>query len=493
MADVKSVEEMAAEEATKSRLLVLPGERTLGFRDMLLIQVSFGVATWMLVYGAYVGFGVPFWPALIAAVVGSSLPLCFHGWIAKMHARWGIDASILTRVTWGTLGAVVTLPFFLFISYLVWTSIPIVMFGRATSVGLSYLHVHGFLGDARLWSILGLFVGMLVLWRGAAVLYWFFRFVTPTIVVLEILLTYKIISQYGFNALTSIVPAGYSKDHVLSYMIATEITMGGGFSWIYCYGIYCRLAKSESAALYGPTIAWGPIFGLLTAPAIFGALAIGATDPVYMLEKAGGGWIIAYVAFLFGANIFSAVCTMYIVSLAARTLWPRMPWLLAVGLNVFVIIFVFWSPAYDQFYKFVSLIGATFGPFGVIMVVDYFLRGFKVNLREAYTQRKGNGYWYFWGFNIPAFISLGCGSGFYFWIYNPLTSVVHHPGIFKFAGGAIPASFIAGAVYLVLARLVLVPNGVGFPAVPRRGGERAPEGAVAVPGMTLSSEGAGQK
>jgi cytosine/uracil/thiamine/allantoin permease len=196
------------------------------------------------------------------------------------------------------------------------------------------------------------------------------------------------------------------------------------------------------------------------------ALAAGVTDPVYLLEGAGAGWVAVYLLFLFGANIFSAVCTMYIVSLAARTLWPKLPWGLAVLINAFVIILVFWTQAYDQFGKFITLIGATMGPLGAIMVVDYMLKGFQLNLREVYTQKKGSGYWYHWGVNPYAFVALAVGAAVSFWMYNPLTAAVAHPGIFRIAGAAIPSSLAAGVVYYGLAKAFLLPKRVGFPEVP---------------------------
>lgn len=106
------------------------------------------------------------------------------------------------------------------------------------------------------------------------------------------------------------------------------------------------------------------------------------------------------------------------------------------------------------------------GPLGSIMVVDYILKRFQINLREIYTQKRGSGYWYHWGVNPYAFIALVVGAGLSFWMYNPLTAAVAQPSVFKIAGAAIPSSLAAGVVYYGLARAFLVPNGIGFPEVP---------------------------
>lgn len=465
MASEMTNEQLVAEEACKSRIPVLPRERTLGFRDMVMIQISFSVATWMLVTGAYIGFSAPFWPALIISVFGVSVPLVWHCFIGKMTTRWGIDGSILARATWGPIGAAVLLPFFLFLTYIAWTSIPVVMFGRTAHEALSYVGGGGFFTDARLWGVVAFCLSALVLWKGATVLYWFFRFVTPTIVGILIILTVRTIVHYGWGHLVNIVPEGFDPDPDMSFMIGSEIAIGLGFSWVFCFSVYGRLAKTEPTGFYATWLGWGPAWGLLCVPAILAALAAGVTDPVYLLEGAHGVWVGLYICFLFFANVFSAVCTMYIVSLAARTLWPRIPWIAAVLINLPVIVLVFWSGAYDEYGKFIALVGATMGPLGGVMVVDYMLKRFKLNLREVYSQKKGSGYWYHWGVNWPAFIAFGIGAWFALWMYNPLTAVVAHPGIFKFAGAAIPATAMASAIYLGLAVLVLVPKKIGFPDV----------------------------
>lgn len=478
-----------AEEASKSRLLALPGERTLGMRDMILIQTSFSTATWLLLTGAYVGFSAPFWPAFIASFVGVSLPLLLHSFMGRMTTRYGIDQSILARATWGPIGTILILPLFLFLVYVVWTSIPVVMFGRVTDEALAFVGAEGSWTDPRIWSIVALAISSLILWKSAAILHWFFRFVTPTIVIVLVLLTARTISVVGWDELIHIIPEGFDPDPDMSYMIGSEIAIGLGFSWVFCYSIYGRMAKSENVGFFGPVIGWGPMWGLLSAPAIMAALAAGVTDPVYLLEEASGVWVALYLVFLFFANIFSAVCTMYIVSLSARTLWPKLPWGAAVLINALVIILVFWSAAYDQFGKFITLVGATMGPLGTIMVVDYFLKRFHVNVREVYTQKKGSGYWYYWGINPYAFIALALGAGLSYWMYNPFTAAVAQPAVFQIAGAAIPSSLLAGVVYYVLARLFLVPQRMGFPEVPsaRR---TEPARAAVQPQVTLSESGA---
>ncbi len=96
--------EMVREEVVKTRMPTLPNERVLGMGEMIMIQVSFSVATWMLVLGAWTGMATPLPLAIIACMVGCSLPLLFHNLIGPFVTRWGLDNGIITNSVAGPVG-----------------------------------------------------------------------------------------------------------------------------------------------------------------------------------------------------------------------------------------------------------------------------------------------------------------------------------------------------------------------------------------------------
>jgi nucleobase:cation symporter-1, NCS1 family len=459
----QTTDEMVREEVVKSRLPTLPSERILGLGDMVLIQISFSVATWMLVMGAWTGMATPLPLAIIAALFGCSVPLLFHSFIGPFCARWGCDHGILTRAVAGPLGTKILMICVAMFCYIGWTSIPVVMFGRTMNEAMGWANVTGTIANPEMWSFVALGLSSLILWKWTSALKFFFRVVTPLIVVLLILMTYKIISHYGLSHIASIKPEGFHADPWISFMIAVEMNVGLGFSWVFCYAIYCRQAKTESVAYYGPWLGWGPIWALACIPAICGGLVAGVSDPVYLLKDIGGYWVVLYMIFLGVANIFSAVCTMYIVSLTARVLWPKLKWGQAVSINWLVGLLILIPAAYDYYGTFVAFVGAVLGPIGTVFVVDIFMRRFSVNMEEIYDDSSNSAYYYWKGINPYVFIAMGLGTFISLWIYNPVAAAPHVMGIFKFAGAAIPASLSAGVIYFILAKTFLVPNKIGFP------------------------------
>ena len=459
--------EMVREEVVKSRMPTLPDERALGMTDMILIQVSFSVATWMLVLGAWTGMATPLPLAIIACLVGCSLPLFFHSLIGPFVARWGLDNGIITNSVAGPVGTILIVVLVTTPMYIGWTSIPIVMFGRTVHESFGFLGVSGALTNAELWSFIALGVAFVILWRAAAILKFFFRIVTPCILLLLILLTYKIFSHYGWSHIAQIIPEGFHKDPWTSFMIAMEMNVGLGFSWPFSFAVYCRLAKSESAAYYGTWWGWGPIWAIACIPAIAGGLVAGVSDPVYLLKDIGGAWVVLYMIFLGVANIFSGICTMYIVALTARVVWPKLSWLQALSINLLVIILILVPAAYDQYGTFVAFYGALLGPLGVVWVVDIILRKMNINMREIYDVTPKSSYYYWKGLNLLFVFSCALGTVISLAIYNPVTCVPHIESIFRVCGAAFPASLIAGFSYLILAKLFLIPRKIGFPPIPQ--------------------------
>ncbi|MCF8066947.1 MAG: cytosine permease [Desulfobacterales bacterium] len=467
----QTTDEMVRAEVVKSRMPTLPNERSLSMTDMILIQVSFSVATWMLVLGAWTGMATTFPLAIIACMVGCSLPLLMHSLIGPFVARWGLDNGIITNSVAGPFGTILIVLLVTTPMYIGWTSIPIVMFGRTVSESFGFLGATGVLTNAELWSFIALGIAFFILWKAAAVLKVMFRVVTPLILLLLVLMTYKIFSHYGWDQIVQTIPEGFHEDPWTSFMIAIEMNVGLGFSWPFSFAVYCRLAKTETAAFYGTWWGWGPIWAIACIPAIAGGLVAGVTDPVYLLKDIGGVWVVLYMIFLGVANIFSGICTMYIVALTARVVWPKLSWLQALSINLLVGILILIPAAYDQYGTFVAFYGALLGPLGVVWVVDILLRKMNINMKEIYDVSSRSAYYYWKGVNVPFAISCAIGTVFSLLIYNPVTCVPHIASIFNVCGAALPASLCSGLIYYVLAKVFLLPKKVGFPPIPEPGNQ----------------------
>jgi NCS1 family nucleobase:cation symporter-1 len=101
-----------------------------------------------------------------------------------------------------------------------------------------------------------------------------------------------------------------------------------------------------------------------------------------------------------------------------------------------------------------------FGPISGVLLIDYLvLRRRQLNVSQIF-EGSSAGHYHFWrGFNVAA---LGCvllGQLLYVWLLDPVSFAAHGPVRLLTASG--PAVVLPMALYLLLARLWLIPAGVG--------------------------------
>lgn len=465
----ESAESLIREEIARSKLPALPEERILSCFDHTMVQVAWSVATWLFVTGAWTGMATPVPLAIIAALFGCTVPLVLHSFFGVFFARWGFDQAIGARATFGPLGTKIAILALGIPVYWGWASIPAVMFGRAANQILTLLGGSGFICSTVLWSLVCLVIGLYITYKGAVWVKWIFRIASPAMIVLIAIISWVIIREYGLAHILSVKPEGFHDDPLLNFMNAVEINVGLGFSWVFNFAVFTRLCKSESAAYYGTFLGWGILWAVLCIPAILAAAVAGASDPVEVLVTIGGGWALLYLILLAMANPSSQVCQAYWISLTLRTMFPRLKWLYAVLLNVAILVLILIPAAYDSYGKFITLVAALYGSLGSVWILDIILRKFNVNMKDVYDEARTSAYYYWKGINFWPFICTAVGTAVSLLIYNPLTGKVLVPGIFKCLGASIPGALVAMAVYYIVAKVVLMPRGIGYPVIPEPG------------------------
>jgi NCS1 family nucleobase:cation symporter-1 len=168
---------------------------------------------------------------------------------------------------------------------------------------------------------------------------------------------------------------------------------------------------------------------------------------------AGGVWFGMFgLILLILANLTSSVVLMYSQAISVKTMLPKIRWHWCV-LTVVPAAFLMLSPtfydSYQQFLLYVAFIMATFG--GVLVVDWLFIRHQRSDVGALYDF--GNPQYRYWGgWNPTAVVSVALGSVFYWWMYNPVTDV--SGPYFYFIGAGIPAFFVTGILYFVLAKTV---------------------------------------
>jgi len=463
-----SIEEERRELAEKSKIPVLPTERTLGFWDHTGIATAGAIATWLFLTGAWIGMAVPVPIAIVVLALGCTIGLIPIAFMGRYFARWGGEHSTGFAPMFGTLGAKIILLAIIPI-YWLWTSIPPVMFGRAVSTTIGLFGVQPtILTHPALLGIIILAIGWWITYRGRSAMVWLVRITLPVMLILIVLISVRMLTFYGWDTVVSNTPPGLAPEPFVSFMIAFEICIAGGISWVGNSAEYSRLAKSESTAFWPILIAWGLMFGALAIPGILVGNIAGVLDPVEGLALIGGDWTIAYLIMLAFANITSVVMEVYLVSLMLMGIFPKLRWIHATLISLPVpILFILTPWAYDSYGNFITVTASVLGPIAGVFLVHAFMARFNLNLKEAINSAKEGAYYFTKGINPWGFIAIVVGTTVALLIYNPLTAEIHIPFIFNKLGMTIPSILAGGLTYYILARIFLVPKKIGFPEIPR--------------------------
>jgi len=461
-------ESKAREMAEKSKIPLLPTERSLGFIDHTFVATAGSVATWLFLTGCWIGMAMPVVAGIInvtfVTLIGV-IPIAFMG---IYFCRWGVEHSIGFIPTFGTVGVRILMIVAFLPIYWAWASIPPIMFGRSLSKTAEVVGVtSSFWTSPTLWGLVVLVAGWWIAFKGSDSIKWLGRVAVPAMIVLIVLLTWRMFSFYGLDMILAQQPVGLHADHFLSFMIGVEISIAVGLSWIGNSSEYTRMCKSEPNAFWGIIIGWAIMWGVLCIPGLLAGAMVGSSDPIEVLAGIGGGWTVIYLILLAVANPTSVVMEIYMLSLMLMGIFPGLKWKWATLISIPVISFFILMPwAYDVYGGFVTMTAAILAPIAGVWLVSAIMTKFMLNLKEALDTSKKSAYYFYGGVNIWAFVAIVVGCGFSLLIYNPLTCEIHIESIFRLAGASIPAFLISGIGYFILARIFYVPKKIGFPEIP---------------------------
>jgi len=333
-----STEEQIRTEVFRSKLPALPKERVFNLTDHTFTTTAWSIATWLFVMGAWQGFAAPLHLAIIATLFGCTVPLLFQSFLGRFFARWGVDVAFGARATYGPLGTKIVVLLFGVLPAWCWISIPAVMFGRAVNKITIGMGSTGLITNEFMWSFLCMALGLYITYKGPDWMKWSFRFATPIMLILIVAITVRMLSEWGLSNILAIRPEGLNPDPYVSFIIAVEMALGLGVSWLFQFGCYGRICKSESAAYYGTFIGWGILWAILSIPAMFVALVAGAEDIVEGVSIIGGTWVMVYLFLLVIANPSSLATNGYLISLTLRNFFPKLPWWLVVCSSFIVLL-----------------------------------------------------------------------------------------------------------------------------------------------------------
>jgi NCS1 family nucleobase:cation symporter-1 len=437
-------------------LPVLKKDRIFGWWDFVLIQAGFGIAAWCFLVGGLTGTVLEGKYAIWVILLGNALPVLLILPFALQTARQGVDTFIAANQALGYRFSQIFFVIFAILN-LGWITIACFMLGRSAIKVSAEFGLPEFLTTdttgAPIYSIVFFALAMYIAWRGPVTIKRLARVGVPAILIILVGLIVVVFAKYGISKVMSSAPSAPYETLAESVTHSLEWNVGLGFSWLVYLGQWCRMAKDESGAINGTYLGYGLILNVAGIFGAFTALLVGSLDPTDWMIAAGGDWFGMFgLILLILANLTSAVVLIYSQSLSVKTFLPKTKWIWAV-LTCTPAAFLMLSPTfYDNYQKFLLYVSFIMATFGGVLVVDWlFLRGQRGDIGALYD--RGNPQYRYWsGFNPAAVLAIAAATAFYWWTYNPVTDVAGP--LFAFLGAGIPAFFVAGAVYYVVAKTV---------------------------------------
>lgn len=459
------------EDATLNELPLLPKERIWGFWDFSVVNIGLAIATWAFLQGATVAYYVGAVEAITSVVIGYGISVLLVALSPVLaSAKYGVEQFVMLRSIFGHSGARLVMTTTSTIFAAAWSAILAIMLGHGLVNIINTLFGVEVSKTGAAVSVLGL-IAIVASWailaRGPVSVERVSQVVAPALVIVLVVIVVIIFTRVSWEELAAIPALDPEENPHVSFMVAIELGVAGGFAWWPNMGNLARLTRSSRSAFW-PN--WIGIFGASVFAAIvgtFAALLLEITEPTDWLVPLTGTvfGIIALVAIAF-ANITAILSQGYGSMLALRSgggkFFRRMAWPIMgiVILGPAAILVFFPAAVYDNYGRFLSWGATLVAPLVGIGIVDYFiLRRTRVPIRELYKPASESAVGYWRGWNPIAFIALIAGAVVYTLLLHPITYVPS--ALFPYTTASIPSCLVGGLVYWVLTKLVTQRMGHG--------------------------------
>ncbi|KAM9863765.1 hypothetical protein ACI1US_00352 [Leucobacter sp. BZR 635] len=459
------------EDATLNELPLLPKERLWGFWDYSVVNIGLAIATWAFLQGATVAYYVGAAQAIASVVIGYGISVLLVALSPVLaSAKYGVEQFVMLRSIFGHAGARLVMITTSTIFAAAWSAILAIMLGHGlVNIANTLFGVEISKTGAAV-SVLGL-IAIIASWailaRGPVSVERVSKIVAPALVIILVVIIVIIFTRVSWSELTAIPALDPEQNPHVSFMVAVELGVAGGFAWWPNMGNLARLTRSSRAAFW-PN--WIGIFGASVFAAVvgsFAALLLKITEPTDWLVPLTGTvfGVIALVAIAF-ANVTAILSQGYGSMLALRSgggkafrhmAWPIMGVIILGPAGILVF---FPGAVYDNYGRFLSWGAILVAPLVGIGIVDYFiLRRTRVPVRELYKPVATSAVGYWRGWNPVAFVALAAGAIVYTLLLHPIS---YEPSAwFPYTTASIPSCLVGGAVYWVLTKTITQPRGLG--------------------------------
>ncbi len=405
---------------------VLPGKRTFKGVDFFILWSGAAVSLAEIWAGGLLvpmGFVAGLAAVIIGHIVGN-MPLALGGIIGS---RTGLPTMAIVRPSFGIKGSYFAALLNIF-QLIGWTGVMLWIAAQAAQA------IFPLPGPGFRWWVLAAGI-ITIAWAMVGSRYWKWlqRIAVSCLIVLCVLMTYVVFSNYGIKSLAIIKPTAS-----MPFMTGLDIVIAMPISWLPLVCDYSRFSRSDSSAFWGTWIGYFLAGSWMYALGLGAALATSTATPESMALE-----LMVKMGLLFPAIIIILVSTftttfldIYSAAVSALNIWPGLGERfssIVCGMFGIVLAMIFPASSYEGF---LLLVGSVFCPlFGVVLADFFILRGGDYSgALELDSVLTG----YRWGINLMAFAAWGIGLILYH-VLQRTTS----------AGSSIPSLLTAGICYLL--------------------------------------------
>lgn len=402
---------------------VLQEKRTFNGADFFILWAGAAVSLAEIWAGGLLvpmGFAAGLAAILIGHAVGN-IPLALGGIIGS---RTGLPTMAIVRPSFGIRGSQIA-AFLNIIQLVGWTG---VMLWIAAQAAQAVFPLPGF----KWWVVIAGIITIAWAMLGSRYWKWLQRIAVTGLIVLCVLMTYVVFSQYGLKSLVAIQPKGS-----IPFMAGLDIVIAMPISWLPLVCDYSRFSRSAGSAFWGTWTGYFLVGSWMYALGLGAALATSSSTPESMALD-----LMVKMGLLFPAIIiilFSTFTTtfldIYSAAVSALNIRPKLGerfFSIICGVLGIAVAMLFPAASYEGF---LLLVGSVFCPlFGVVLADFFILKGGDYSgesVIEGITRFR-------WGINIWAFSAWMIGLILYH-LLQKTTSL----------GSSIPSLLAAGICYLL--------------------------------------------
>jgi len=381
---------------------------------------------------APLGFASGLLVVIFGHLIGNT-PLALGGLIGS---RAGVSTMVGVRPSFGTRGSYFA-SLLNVIQLVGWTGVMLWIGGKAAQA-VSDLPGIGFRGWV---AVMGVVTTVWAL-AGHRFWKWLHRIAVSGLLLLSVLMTWILVSEFGWGSLFRSAPGGG-----MPFMLGLDLVIAMPISWLPLVSDYSRYSRGTWSAFWGTWIGYFIVSSWMYIVGLAASIVTRSPTPDSMVMElmVSWGFVLPALIIVLFSTFTTTFLDIYSATVSSINIWPhldRSKGVIVCGALGTIVALLFPATAYEHFLTF---IGSVFIPlFGIVLADYFFLRG------DRYTrgsfEREAEG-WYRRGINGWAFVSWTAG----FLIYHMLQR-------FSQIGSSVPSLLAAAGLYLALMRVMRRPD-----------------------------------